>query len=85
MISGPVKMRLQGSGVVDAAQNLEVSSRWDNILEDHCSRYPWAQGSIIPPANAIGQLDLGPTRWVLVIEKEVGSPHALILSSVLVC
>ena len=45
-------------------------------IQDSCS-CP-SQGSIIPPSNAISILDLGPARWVLVIEKEVRSrPYAV--------
>lgn len=42
---------------------------------------PVSQGSIIPPANAIRKLDLGLTRWVLVIEKEVGLDTNLVLNA----
>ncbi|SPO06106.1 uncharacterized protein DNG_08795 [Cephalotrichum gorgonifer] len=50
-------------------------ARVDQLVDDLAAtlgvgRHDLGIGSIIPPSNEIQKLDLGPTRWVLVIEKE---------------
>lgn len=43
----------------------------DELKKDVLRSNRCYQGSMIPPSNSIRHLDLGSTRWVLVIEKEV--------------